>query len=142
MHSGAVELGGVRIGYQDLLIWAVVIAVGIGLALLLDRSRTGRGMVAAATDPLAATAVGINVSRMRAIAFALAFGLAALAGVLIAPITLMAGARHGAHAEGLHRRGARRAEQHPGVLAGAVLLGVIEASWPWCWRTTSSSRSC
>jgi branched-chain amino acid transport system permease protein len=128
VHGGAVEFGGVRIGYQDLLIWAVVIAVGIGLALLLDRSRTGRGMVAAATDPLAATAVGINVSRMRAIAFALAFGLSALAGVLIAPITLAGGALGtaltlkgftGAVLGGL---GSTR-----GVLAGAVLLGVIES---------------
>ncbi|WP_395103782.1 branched-chain amino acid ABC transporter permease [Actinomadura sp. SCN-SB] len=126
--TGGIELGEVRIGYQDLLIWAVVLAVGIGLALLLGRSRVGRGMVAAATDPLAATAVGVNVARMRAIAFALAFGLAALAGVLVAPITLAGGALGtaltlkgftGAVLGGL---GSTR-----GVLAGALLLGVIES---------------
>ncbi|MFS2292774.1 MAG: branched-chain amino acid ABC transporter permease [Actinomadura sp.] len=125
---GAIELGGVRIGYQDLVIWAVVVTVAAALALALGRTRTGRGMVAAATDPLAATAVGINVSRMRAIAFALAFGLSALAGVLVAPITLAGGALGtaltlkgftGAVLGGL---GSTR-----GVLVGAVLLGVIES---------------
>jgi branched-chain amino acid transport system permease protein len=128
VHRGSVEIGELRIGYQDLLIWAVVLAVGIGLAVLLGRSRAGRGMVAAATDPLAATAVGINVSRMRAVAFALAFGLAALAGVLVAPITLAGGALGTA----LTLKGFTGAvlgglASTRGVLVGAVLLGVIES---------------
>jgi branched-chain amino acid transport system permease protein len=128
VHRGAIEIGELRLGYQDLLIWAVVLAVGIGLAVLLGRSRTGRGMIAAATDPLAATAVGINVSRMRAIAFALAFGLAALAGVLVAPITLAGGALGTA----LTLKGFTGAvlgglASTRGVLVGAVLLGVIES---------------
>ncbi|MEU8802345.1 branched-chain amino acid ABC transporter permease [Spirillospora sp. NPDC048819] len=128
VRAGAIEIGEMRIGYQDLLVWAVVVAVGIGLAMLLGRSRTGRGMVAAATDPLAATAVGINVSRMRAIAFALAFGLAALAGVLVAPITLAGGALGTA----LTLKGFTGAvlgglASTRGVLVGAVLLGVFES---------------
>ncbi|GAA1846450.1 branched-chain amino acid ABC transporter permease [Actinomadura bangladeshensis] len=128
VHRGVLEIGEMRIGYQDLLIWAVVIGVAIGLALLLGRSRVGRGMVAAATDPLAAQAVGINVSRMRAIAFALAFGLAALAGVLVAPITLAGGTLGTA----LTLKGFTGAvlgglASTRGVIVGAVLLGVIES---------------
>jgi len=126
--AGELELGSLRIPYQSLVIWAVVIAVGIGLSLLMGRSRLGRGMVAAATDPLAATAVGINVSRMRALSFALAFALAALAGVLVAPITLAGGSLGlaltlkgftGAVLGGL--------DSTRGVLFGALILGALES---------------
>jgi branched-chain amino acid transport system permease protein len=124
-----IDLGSVRISYQSLVIWGVLVVVGVGLAFLMDRSRIGRGMVAAATDPLAATTVGINVKRTRAISFALAFGLATIAGVLVAPITLAGGATLGVS---LTLKGFTGAvlgglDSTKGVLVGAVLLGVVES---------------
>jgi branched-chain amino acid transport system permease protein len=127
--AGGIDLGSLRISYQSLVIWIVLILVGVGLAFLMERSRVGRGMVAAATDPLAATTVGINVTRTRAISFALAFGLAAVAGVLVAPITLAGGGSLGVS---LTLKGFTGAvlgglESTKGVLVGAVLLGVVES---------------
>ena len=127
--SGGIDLGSVRVSYQSLVIWGVLILVGVGLAFLMDRTRIGRGMVAAATDPLAATTVGINVKRTRAISFALAFGLATVAGVLVAPITLAGGGTLGVS---LTLKGFTGAvlgglESTKGVLVGAVLLGVVES---------------
>jgi branched-chain amino acid transport system permease protein len=86
-------------------------------------------MVAAATDPLAATAVGVNVSRDRSLSFALAFGFAAIAGVLIAPITLAGG---GGLGTALTLKGFTGAvlgglASTRGVVVGALLLGVIES---------------
>lgn len=126
--AGGVDLGSLRVSYQSLIIWIVVVAVTVGLTRLMGDTTTGRGMVAAATDPLAATAVGIDVSRARAIAFALAFGLAALAGVLVAPITLAGGAIGTA----LTLKGFTAAilgglDSTHGVLVGALLLGVGES---------------
>ena len=127
--QGGIELGAVRITYQSLVIWAVLILVGVGLVLMMGRSRVGRGMIAAATDPLAATTVGVNVTRARAISFALAFGLAAVAGVLVAPITLAGGGSLGV---ALTLKGFTGAilgglESTKGVLIGALLLGVVES---------------
>jgi branched-chain amino acid transport system permease protein len=101
----------------------------VGLTFLMERSRVGRGMVAAATDPLAATTVGINVKRTRAISFALAFALATVAGVLVAPITLAGGGTLGVS---LTLKGFTGAilgglESTKGVLVGALLLGVVES---------------
>jgi branched-subunit amino acid ABC-type transport system permease component len=127
--AGSFEIGGVRVLYQSLLIWGVLLATGLAIGFLVERTRTGRGMIAAATDPLAATAVGINVARSRAISFALAFGLATVAGVLVAPITLAGGGSLGLS---LTLKGFTGAvlgglESTKGVLIGALLLGVVES---------------
>lgn len=84
-------------------------------------------MVAAASDPLGAGAVGIDVRRTRMVAMALAFSLAGLAGVLIAPLTL-AGGTIGA---GLTLKAFTAAilgglASTHGVVIGAQLLGVFE----------------
>ena len=126
--SGGFDLGGLRITWQSVVIWVVVLVVGVGFGLLMTRTRIGRGMIAAATDGLAATAAGINVSRSRSIAFGLAFGLAALAGVLIAPITLAGGAI----GTSLTLKGFTGAvlgglSSTNGAIVGALILGVVES---------------
>lgn len=127
--SGGIRVGTVDISYQSLVIWGVLVLVGVGLAYLMERTRVGRGMVAAATDSLAATTVGINVKRTRAVSFALAFGLATVAGVLVAPITLAGGGTLGVS---LTLKGFTGAvigglESTKGVLVGALLLGIVES---------------
>ncbi len=129
VSNGEIDLGGVRITYQSLAIWLVLVIVGVCLALLMERTRLGRGMVAAATDPLAAATVGINVTRTRAISFALAFALATVAGVLVAPITLAGGGSLGIS---LTLKGFTGAilgglDSTMGVVVGALLLGVVES---------------
>jgi len=127
--EGRIDLGGVHITYQSLVIWGVLVIVALALGILMERTRVGRGMIAAATDPLAASTVGINVSRTRALAFALAFGLATVAGVLVAPITLAGGGSLGIS---LTLKGFTGAilgglESTKGVLIGALLLGIVES---------------
>jgi len=127
--DGGITLWSTPISYQRMIIWAVLIVVTVSLGYVLERTRMGRGMVAAATDPLAATTVGINVSRDRSLAFALAFGFAAIAGVLIAPITLAGG---GSLGTALTLKGFTGAVlgglgSTRGVVVGALLLGVIES---------------
>ncbi len=128
VFDGAVQIGGVRITYQSMVIVAALLIVAVAISIFMDRTRVGRGMVAAATDPLAATAVGINVSRSRGIAFALAFGLAAVAGILIAPLTLAGGGSMGI---ALALKGFTGAvigglDSTKGVVIGSMLLGIFE----------------
>ena len=62
----------------------VSIVVVIALWLLLDRTRLGRALRAAADNPTAATYMGIDVDRAHRIAFALGSGVTAIAGGLVA----------------------------------------------------------
>ena len=127
--GGFVTVGSVQITWQSIIIWGVLAVVGFVLAFVLERTKLGRGMIASATDPLAATTVGVNVSRDRSMSFALAFGLAAIAGVLVAPITLAGG---GGLGTALTLKGFTGAvlgglDSTRGVVVGALLLGVIES---------------
>ena len=60
--------------------------VAIGLWLLLDRTRLGAMIRAGVDDPDMARVVGIRVSQLFTIVFALGAGLAAFAGIIGAPI--------------------------------------------------------
>jgi branched-chain amino acid transport system permease protein len=125
--SGTVRIGSARVDAQDFLIWGVVAAAVVAVVLFLARTRFGKGMIAAANDPMAAGTVGIDVRRTRIIAASLAFALAALAGVLVAPLTLAGGtfgpsltvrAFTGAILGGL--------DSAYGVVLGSLLLGLFE----------------
>ncbi len=62
----------------------VAILVGIALYLLLERTRLGRSLRAAADNAAAATYTGVDVSRAHRIAFGLGSAITAIAGGLIA----------------------------------------------------------
>lgn len=62
----------------------VAIVVVVALWLLLERTRLGRALRAAADNPTAATYMGIDVDRAHRIAFALGSGVTAIAGGLVA----------------------------------------------------------
>jgi branched-chain amino acid transport system permease protein len=125
--EGSVAIGESRVQVQSFLIWGVVAAAVAAVIVFLSRTRFGQGMVAAASDPMAARTVGIDVRRTRVVAFALAFALAGLAGVLVAPVTL-AGGTIGPY---LTLKGFTAAilgglDRTWGVVVGALLLGVFE----------------
>lgn len=77
---------GIYIKQYELVIIAVATVASILLWLFLDRTKRGLAMQAVAMDYEEATALGINVGRSNAIAFAIGAGLAALAGGLAGPI--------------------------------------------------------
>jgi branched-chain amino acid transport system permease protein len=125
--GGTVSIGDARVDAQDFLIWGVVAVAVVCVVAFLARTRYGQGMVAAAADPMAAGTVGIDVRQARILAFSLAFGLAGLAGVLVAPLTLAGGtigpsltlkAFTAAVLGGL--------DSTYGVLVGSLLLGLFE----------------
>ena len=110
--------------------WILIIALGVlgGLSLLLFRTRLGKGIRAAAQNREAARIVGINVSKVYLITFALCIGITGAAGALISPVlsvqpfqgpplTLKAFAITAMAGLGSIR----------GALGGAMVLGLIEA---------------
>jgi branched-chain amino acid transport system permease protein len=64
----------------------VVVAVATIFMSNISASRPGRILIAMRDSPLAASSMGVNVPRMKVIAFAVSAATAALGGVLYAPI--------------------------------------------------------
>lgn len=86
IKAAPLDLWGIKVRTYSLVILGVAAAATVALLLFLRGTKIGAAMQAAAMDRDAATAVGINVGRSNAIAFAIGAGLAALAGGLAGPL--------------------------------------------------------
>jgi branched-chain amino acid transport system permease protein len=85
--DGALQLGGVVIGYQRLFVFVLGLALIAVLHLTLKRTRFGKQMRAVAQNRFAAQVVGIDVKAMGMRTFMLGAALAGLAGALLVPIS-------------------------------------------------------
>ena len=83
------SVGGVVVADLNLLILVVVLAVTLVLLAFLRFTRLGVAMQAVSQNQLAAFLNGVPVKRVNSLVWALAGALAGLAGVLLAPITLV-----------------------------------------------------
>jgi branched-chain amino acid transport system permease protein len=82
--SGVVSVGSLLIPKVNLASFVVGVTMLVLLTLFVTRTRLGLSMHAAAEDLTAARLVGIRINRVVAVAFAIASGLAAIAGFLYA----------------------------------------------------------
>jgi len=83
--GGFVRFGVAVFPIYRLAIIAIAMVVALGLWLLLDRTRLGAMIRAGVDDPPIARVVGIKVSQLFTLIFALGAALAAFAGVMGAP---------------------------------------------------------
>lgn len=127
LSASSVEILGATISAQRILIIVAAAITIAAVALLVHRTRFGRELRAVAQDPEAASLCGVNTRNVSLIAWGLSGGLAALAAVLLAPLTVlslgfgfsvMLGAFAAAVIGGF---GSIR-----GVCAGALLIGFLE----------------
>jgi branched-chain amino acid transport system permease protein len=84
--TGFLRYGPLVFPHYRLAVIAIAMAAALGLWLLLDRTRLGAMIRAGVDDPDMARVVGIRVSQLFTIVFALGAGLAAFAGIIGAPI--------------------------------------------------------
>jgi len=87
----SVLTGGINLGFMFLPIyraWVIVASLIICLAtwFIIERTKLGSYLRAATENPALVQAFGINVPRMVTLTFGFGVGLAALAGVMAAPI--------------------------------------------------------
>lgn len=121
------RLGEAVFAADHLLVTGVTLLLGALLFAFFRFAPLGRALRASAQNPLGARLVGIPLARMQGIVWALAAALAAVAGVLLAPLTFV-------HAHlGLIGLKALPAAviggfgSMPGAVAGGMLLGLVEA---------------
>jgi branched-chain amino acid transport system permease protein len=84
--EGGVRMLGVSIPYQRLLILAVAAAMLAAVWLVLYRTRLGLAIRATANDLEVANLMGMNVHRVAMASVAMSVALAAIAGVVVAPV--------------------------------------------------------
>jgi branched-chain amino acid transport system permease protein len=106
------------------------IAAGVMTAIEVFFRRTllGKAFRAAASNPYAATLMGVEVRRIVLVSFALSAALGAIAGAIVAPITTTAfdrGTMLGL--KGFCAAVVGGLGSGPGVIAGGLLLGVLES---------------
>jgi len=86
MVKGSLSIIGVEVSYQQVLSTVIAFILITLLWLFLQRSKSGRAIRAVAQDRDVAATLGINVEKIFTITMAISATLAAMAGVLIAPI--------------------------------------------------------
>ena len=121
-------LGGLRINALQLLIPLTGFSIAIALALGMRLTSTGKSLLAIAQNRSAAKLMGIDSEKMIGLAFALAGVFAGIAGVLIAPLyTVSAGMGTVFGIKAFAAAILGGIESAAGVMAGGLLLGIIEA---------------
>ena len=84
--EGVVNLAGVAIPWQRLLILIIAAGMLAGIWLLLYRTRLGLAIRATANDLEVANLMGMDVNRIAMVTVAISVALAAIAGVSVAPV--------------------------------------------------------
>ncbi|MGQ0662894.1 MAG: branched-chain amino acid ABC transporter permease [Pseudomonadota bacterium] len=119
-------VGSLRINPQYLWVIGCSLVLMAALAAFFRSSLVGKAMRAVAQNPVAAQLMGIRVNRMFAITFAISTMIAAVAGILVAPLI-------GIHAEmgGVILKAFVAAilggfHSLVGAVIGGMLLGVLE----------------
>jgi branched-chain amino acid transport system permease protein len=122
-----IHLLGVSVSWQNIAVLGVAIITVVSLQFLLNRTRTGRQMQAAAQNPTVARILGVPVERMILYTFLINGALVALTSLLISPIylakfsngdTLGLAAFIAAIVGGFN--------QIRGAIVGGLLLGIVD----------------
>ena len=125
LSGQVIDVGGVRVSYNDLIVLGIAMVVAVGLRLIMYRTRRGVAMRAAVDDSTLAALNGVAPGRAANTAWILGTMLAALAGVLVAPtlslsavsLTLLIINSYAAAVIG-------RLRSVPWTFAGAIILGL------------------
>ncbi len=123
-----IQVGNATLLPQSLWVLGITLGIVVGLAYFFNRTLLGKAIVATAHNRLAAQLVGIPIRLILLVSFGLSAMLGAVAGIIIAPITLtsydigiMLGLK-GFVAAVLGGLG-----NFYGAMVGGLLLGIAEA---------------
>jgi branched-chain amino acid transport system permease protein len=123
------QIAGINIGWLDVLIADMSIAIAIALFGFLRFTRLGWSLRATAQDRDAAQQMGVDVNRVNATTFAVAAALGGIAGVLIGMYfnTVYSSMSYQATLKGFAANLLGGLGSVPGAIVGGLLLGLIES---------------
>lgn len=122
-----IRVGGIAIVPSDLAILGVALLVMLALYLFFGFTRYGQAVLAACANPTGALIVGIPAGATVAGIWVLSSMLAALAGILIAPLATLTPDIGLVSIKGFSAAVLGGFSSLPGAILGGLLLGVTEA---------------
>jgi len=128
VSDGAINIFGTVLTYQSLLIIVVSIVIVIALYLFFNKTKTGKAMIATSNNPESAKLMGIDIKKILMLNFAISATIAAIGGMLLAPITstnyeigIMLGLK------GFSAAVIGGLSQPFGAVVGGLILGILES---------------
>ena len=126
--GGTIVMGETVLSSDAIWVFALLLLALGALYLFFERTYYGKAIRAAADNPLGARLIGIDVRSTRAVSVGLAIALAAYAGTIIGPITLVGGAAgFTLTIKGFVAAILGGLESPVGCVAGGLVVGVLEA---------------
>jgi len=127
-YRGVFNVGGIAIAQlRVLVILTACVLIGI-IALLISRTKTGKSIRAVAQNRQAAVLMGVNVSMVSLVVFAISSALGVSAGALIGALLAIApGVGEGLAVKGFAVLILGGLGSIPGAIVGGLILGVSEA---------------
>ena len=125
--DGVLRIGSLVLAYDKLSVIAATVILCAMLYGFFNRTTLGTAMRASSENMLAAYYMGIPVKRLNGFVWGLAAAVAAVAGVLLAPITFVHANMGFIGLKALPAAIVGGFGSLPGALVGGLLIGVVEA---------------
>jgi branched-chain amino acid transport system permease protein len=121
------KLGELVLNVEQLVVIAVTVVLCAGLFALFRFSKVGIAMQASSQNQLAAYYMGIPVQRLNGLVWGLAAGVAAVAGLLLAPITFIHANMGFIGLKAFPAAVVGGFGSLPGAIVGGLIIGIVEA---------------
>src|SRR5450755_3988409 len=121
------NVGGLVLNVEQMVVIAATTALSAVLYALFRYTRVGVAMQAASQNQLAAYYMGIPVRRLNGLAWGLAAAVAAIAGLLLAPITFVYANMGFIGLKAMPAAVVGGFGSLPGAIVGGLVIGVVEA---------------
>jgi branched-chain amino acid transport system permease protein len=121
------KLGGLIINVEQLVVIAATAVLCLALFALFRYSKLGIAMQAASQNQLAAYYMGIPVQRLNGLVWGLAAGVAAVAGLLLAPITFVHANMGFIGLKAFPAAVVGGFGSLPGAIVGGLIIGIVES---------------
>jgi len=123
----SLQLGALVLAAEHVAVIVATAVLALGLTLFFRFTRAGLALRACSENAAVAALMGVSVAGMHTLAWALGAGLAAVAGLLLAPITFVHTNMGLVALKAFPAAVLGGMTSLPGALAGGVFLGVAEA---------------
>jgi branched-chain amino acid transport system permease protein len=123
-----VTVGGLVLVPANLAVVGIALAAMAGLFATLRLTRFGRAIVAVYENPVGAQIVGISVPQVHARLWGVSSVLAAIAGILVAPLITLSPDMGTVGIKGFAAAVLGGFNSLPGAIAGGILLGIAETA--------------